>query len=110
MHTPNQFMDVVKLDKQAIHPLRRDRNMIFQTRFPSLNPRWTLLEIVGEPLLVNGIAKGKQIEEQVADAAPAVGPAPGIHAALPACLQRRRTPAHWHRPRPGHPPQAGDRR
>ena len=73
MHAPNEFMDVVKLDKQAIHPLRRDMQMIFQDPFSSLNPRWTLLEIVGEPLLVNGIARGKQIEEQVADLLQRVG-------------------------------------
>jgi peptide/nickel transport system ATP-binding protein len=40
--------------------------MIFQDPFSSLNPRMTLLEIVGEPLLVNGVARGKALEERVA--------------------------------------------
>jgi peptide/nickel transport system ATP-binding protein len=73
MPAPNEFVDVVSLDKRSIHPLRRDMQMIFQDPFSSLNPRWTLLEIVGEPLLVNGIAKGKEIEEQVADLLKRVG-------------------------------------
>jgi peptide/nickel transport system ATP-binding protein len=73
MHSQDKFVDVVKLDKKAIHPLRRDMQMIFQDPFSSLNPRWTLLEIVGEPLLVNGIAKGKDIEDQVADLLQRVG-------------------------------------
>jgi peptide/nickel transport system ATP-binding protein len=66
MHSQNEFVNVVNLDKTSMHPLRRDMQMIFQDPFSSLNPRWTLLEIVGEPLLVNGIARGKEIEEQVA--------------------------------------------
>jgi peptide/nickel transport system ATP-binding protein len=73
MHSQDKFVDVVTLDKKAIHPLRRDMQMIFQDPFSSLNPRWTLLEIVGEPLLVNGIAKGKEIEDQVADLLQRVG-------------------------------------
>ncbi len=73
MHAQNEFIDVVHLDKTSMHPLRRDMQMIFQDPFSSLNPRWTLLEIVGEPLLVNGIARGKQIEEQVANLLQRVG-------------------------------------
>ena len=66
MHAEGETLDVANLDKKGMKPLRRDMQMIFQDPFSSLNPRWTLLEIVGEPLLVNGFAKGKQIEEQVA--------------------------------------------
>jgi len=73
MHAQNEFVDLVHLNKANMHPLRRDMQMIFQDPFSSLNPRWTLLEIVGEPLLVNGIARGKQIEEQVADLLQRVG-------------------------------------
>ena len=38
-----------------LRPLRREMQMIFQDPFSSLNPRMTLLDIVGEPLLVNGV-------------------------------------------------------
>lgn len=70
---PDQDIDLVKLDQKALIGLRRDLQMIFQDPYSSLNPRWTLLEIVGEPLLVNGLAKGKVMEEQVADLLRRVG-------------------------------------
>jgi peptide/nickel transport system ATP-binding protein len=40
--------------------------MIFQDPYSSLNPRMTLLEVVGEPLLVNDIAHGAELRERVA--------------------------------------------
>jgi peptide/nickel transport system ATP-binding protein len=39
--------------------------MIFQDPFGSLNPRMTVAQVIGEPLLVNGIAKGKALDEEV---------------------------------------------
>jgi peptide/nickel transport system ATP-binding protein len=55
-------VDVASLPKGALRPLRRQMQMIFQDPFSSLNPRMTLLDIVGEPMLVNGI---KSKEERV---------------------------------------------
>jgi peptide/nickel transport system ATP-binding protein len=68
-----QYADLALLKPHELQPLRRDLQMIFQDPYSSLNPRWTLLDIVGEPLLVNKIAKGKEIEEQVADLLKRVG-------------------------------------
>src|SRR6266542_426582 len=48
-------VDVARLPRSQLRPLRRQMQMIFQDPFSSLNPRMTLLDIVGEPLLVNGI-------------------------------------------------------
>ena len=56
-------MDLAELDRHELKPLRRDLQMIFQDPYSSLNPRMTLLDIVGEPLLVNNIAKGKEMED-----------------------------------------------
>jgi peptide/nickel transport system ATP-binding protein len=48
-------VDVAALDRTKLRPLRRQMQMIFQDPFSSLNPRMTISEIIGEPLLVNGI-------------------------------------------------------
>jgi oligopeptide/dipeptide ABC transporter ATP-binding protein len=50
--------------------------MIFQDPYSSLNPRMTVLDIVGEPLVVNQIAKGKEVEERVARLMRLVGLSP----------------------------------
>jgi oligopeptide transport system ATP-binding protein len=45
--------------------MRRRMQMIFQDPYASLNPRMSIMEIVGEPLLVHDIAKGQEIEDRV---------------------------------------------
>jgi oligopeptide/dipeptide ABC transporter ATP-binding protein len=53
--TSAEPIDVAHLDRRALRPLRRQMQMIFQDPFSSLNPRMTVAEIIGEPLLVNGM-------------------------------------------------------
>ena len=50
-----------------LRALRREMQMIFQDPFTSLNPRMTLLDLVGEPLLVHGMKSRREREERVAD-------------------------------------------
>jgi peptide/nickel transport system ATP-binding protein len=47
--------------------------MIFQDPYSSLNPRMTLLQIVGEPLMVNNIARGQELQDRVAELLKVVG-------------------------------------
>ena len=47
--------------------------MIFQDPFSSLNPRMTLLDIVGEPLVVNGVGNRGEREDRVAELLRLVG-------------------------------------
>jgi len=47
--------------------------MIFQDPYSSLNPRMTLLQIVGEPLYVNKIAHGQELEDRVRELLRVVG-------------------------------------
>ena len=60
-------VDVAKVPKTELRPLRRQMQMIFQDPFSSLNPRMTIMDIVGEPLLVNGMrdlaARRKRVRE-----------------------------------------------
>ena len=60
------YLDVVPLDKRSLRGLRRDMQIIFQDPFASLNPRMTVGSIIGEPLTIHRLAKGKEKEERVA--------------------------------------------
>ena len=66
-------VDVATADKETLHHLRLNMQMIFQDPFSSLNPRMTLLDIVGEPLVVNKVARGKEVEDRVAELLRRVG-------------------------------------
>jgi peptide/nickel transport system ATP-binding protein len=60
-------IDVAKLRRKELRPLRRQMQMIFQDPFSSLNPRMTIAEIIGEPLLVNGIGDVRERNDRVAE-------------------------------------------
>ena len=66
-------VDLGKLGEAQMRPLRREMQMIFQDPFTSLNPRMTLLDLVGEPLLVHGMRNRREREERVADLLRRVG-------------------------------------
>jgi peptide/nickel transport system ATP-binding protein len=69
-------VDLAGLPRQRMRPLRPQMQMIFQDPFSSLNPRMTLLDIVGEPLLVNGMTDRHQRIERVAELLRLVGMRP----------------------------------
>ena len=60
-------IDVARLGRKALRPLRRQMQMIFQDPFSSLNPRMTIAEIIGEPLLVNGMGDSRTRNARVAE-------------------------------------------
>jgi peptide/nickel transport system ATP-binding protein len=66
-------VDLAALRRSGLQPLRREMQMIFQDPFSSLNPRMTLLDIVGEPLLVNGMKNRQERTERVAHLLKTVG-------------------------------------
>ncbi len=68
-----QTVDLATLDRKQLRPLRSQMQMIFQDPYGSLNPRMTLFDIVGEPLLIAGMTKRKQREERVAELLRLVG-------------------------------------
>ena len=61
-----EVVDLATLPKGELKPYRRELRMIFQDPYASLNPRMTVLDIVGQPLKIHGIAKGKELEDRVA--------------------------------------------
>ena len=50
-----QLIDVANLDRRGLAPLRPHMQMIFQDPFSSLNPRMMVGDIIGEPMLINGV-------------------------------------------------------
>ncbi len=66
-------VNIATLDKQQLQQLRQNMQLIFQDPYSSLNPRMTLLEIVGEPLYVNHVAQGSAMKERVAELLRVVG-------------------------------------
>jgi oligopeptide/dipeptide ABC transporter ATP-binding protein len=58
--------DIAGLSKKELRPFRKQAQIVFQDPFSSLNPRMTAGDIVGEPLLVHGVASKKERNEQVA--------------------------------------------
>jgi peptide/nickel transport system ATP-binding protein len=68
-----QVVDIAGLPNRQLRPLRREMQMIFQDPYASLNPRMTLLDIVGEPLLINGMKSRRERTERVAELLRLVG-------------------------------------
>jgi oligopeptide/dipeptide ABC transporter ATP-binding protein len=58
--------DITRLGKVELRPYRRQMQIIFQDPFSSLDPRMSVGDIVGEPLRVHGIARGKDRSARVA--------------------------------------------
>jgi oligopeptide transport system ATP-binding protein len=65
--------DLAKLQGESLRKMRRNMQMIFQDPYASLNPRMTVGDIIGEPLEVHNIAKGKEKKERVQELLQIVG-------------------------------------
>jgi oligopeptide transport system ATP-binding protein len=65
--------NLCKLKGEPLRLMRRKMQMIFQDPYASLNPRMTVGDIVGEPLEVHNILRGKELRERVMDLLEVVG-------------------------------------
>jgi len=68
-----QGENILAYGPSRMRALRREMQIVFQDPFSSLNPRKTVAEIVGEPLLVHGIGSGREREERVLNLLEVVG-------------------------------------
>lgn len=57
-------LEVTSASKQELNAIRRKAQMIFQDPYASLNPRWTVNAIVGEPLRVHKLLKSEREKTQ----------------------------------------------
>ena len=65
--------DLASLSEREMRKMRRKLQIIFQDPYASLNPRMTVADIVGEPLVVHKVANGKEVQERVQELLALVG-------------------------------------
>ncbi len=58
--------DMSTLSPDKLRELRRRFQIVFQNPFASLNPRWRVGAIIGEPILTFGLASAAAVEREVA--------------------------------------------
>lgn len=68
-----QGTDIAKYTDKEMMPVRRSIQMIYQDPYSSLNPRMTVTEIIGEPMVIHGIGNRQQIRKRVLDLLDIVG-------------------------------------
>ena len=71
-------VNLVTLKGAELRKIRKKMQMIFQDPYASLNPRMTISEIVGEPLIVHEVASGKEVEQRVEHLLELVGLSPSF--------------------------------
>jgi len=59
-------VDLATQSERALRPLRREMQMIFQDPQASLDPRMTVRDIVGEPLIIHRLARGAELRDRIA--------------------------------------------
>ena len=71
--------DITRFDRARMRPIRRRMQMVYQDPYGSLNPRMKVADIVGEPLVVHGLAVDQdKYRARVADLLKMVGLLPDM--------------------------------
>ena len=70
----NEMLDITNLSQNHLRRhVRRHMNMIFQDPLSSLNSRMSVKSIIAEPLVLHRAARGKELEERIAEQLTTVG-------------------------------------
>jgi oligopeptide transport system ATP-binding protein len=75
--------DVAAMTEDELREARRGMQMIFQDPYASLNPRMTVEQLVGEPLVNYRVAKGRDLRDRVASLLETVGLSPSYRDRYP---------------------------
>ncbi len=62
-----QRIEVTHLNRAGLRRYHREARLVFQDPFSSLNPRMTVKQVIGDSMLVHGIAEGRELEDRVAE-------------------------------------------
>ena len=65
--------ELVGRSRRSLRPIRRQMQMIFQDPYASLNPRKRICQIIGEPMEMHGIARGRDADKLTQDLLDRVG-------------------------------------
>jgi len=68
-HCDGERVDITTLEPRELRAMRRRMQMIFQDPYASLNPRMTVRDVIGEPLVANRIARGEDLQARIVDIA-----------------------------------------
>jgi ABC-type oligopeptide transport system ATPase subunit len=77
------MVNLMTLPARELKHVRQHVQMVFQDPFSSLNPRMTVRDIVGEPLVIHRLARGAEIDDRVSDILARVGLKPEHRARYP---------------------------
>lgn len=72
-HHRGELRDIAPLRGEELMAVRREMNMVFQDPYSSLNPRKPVKFIVGEPLMLHRAARGRALDERIAELLQLVG-------------------------------------
>jgi oligopeptide/dipeptide ABC transporter ATP-binding protein len=71
--------NITKINNHDMHKIRHDMQIVFQDPNSSMNPRMLVKDIIGEPLVINGMKRGPKLDKAVYKLLETVGMNP-IHA------------------------------
>jgi peptide/nickel transport system ATP-binding protein len=66
-------VDITRLSRRRLRPLRKDFHLVYQDPSASLDPRMSVARIVGEPLLLHRMASGAALRDRVGELLDQVG-------------------------------------
>ncbi len=78
-----RVVDMARLSDRELKPIRRHAQMVFQDPYSSLNPRMTVRDIVGEPLVIHDLARGFELDDRVSEILARVGLKPDHRSRYP---------------------------
>jgi len=67
------WVNIEKLSRKELQPIRPNMQIIFQDPFSSLDPRMTVERLIAEPLVINKVSSGSELKDRVAELLRVVG-------------------------------------